>query len=242
MPSVTAHDSEVFEASEQLKLFSSTPPVSELRVRTHGQGGLALDARALEAPAPVPAPVPCLRVFTDDVVTHRTAGLSSAFETTRMPLLALSFDYAGMVVPALTDEDDDACGVVRDRRAELRARRLIEGFGALDLSCLDALAAAPGVQADYVIACEGTASDYCTFQSAVVPQLRRLGFRVTVDAAHEWKTLEPEPRWYADIEEMEKKERDPNREDWFGVELGIELGGQRVPLLPALLDLSLIHI
>lgn len=237
MPSVTAHDSEVFEASEQLKLFSSTPPVSELRVRTHGQGGLALDARALEAPAPVPAPVPCLRVFTDDVVTHRTAGLSSAFETTRMPLLALSFDYAGMVVPALTDEDDDACGVVRDRRAELRARRLIEGFGALDLSCLDALAAAPGVQADYVIACEGTASDYCTFQSAVVPQLRRLGFRVTVDAAHEWKTLEPEPRWYADIEEMEKKERDPNREDWFGVELGIELGGQRVPLLPALLDL-----
>jgi superfamily II DNA or RNA helicase len=184
--------------------------------------------------------VPCLRIFTDDVVSHRTSGLSSSYETTRMPLLALSFDYDGLVLPAQVDDDEDddagATGVVRDRAAELRARRLIEGFGVLDLSCLDDMAAAPGVHADYVIACEGTASDYCTFQSAVVPQLRRLGFRVVVDDAHEWKTVEPE-RWYADVDAVERRERGADREDWFGVELGIELGGQRVSLLPALLDL-----
>jgi len=133
--------------------------------------------------------VPCLRIFTDDVVSHRTSGLSSSYETTRMPLLALSFDYDGLVLPAQVDDDEDddagATGVVRDRAAELRARRLIEGFGVLDLSCLDDMAAAPGVHADYVIACEGTASDYCTFQSAVVPQLRRLGFRVVVGSVAE---------------------------------------------------------
>jgi superfamily II DNA or RNA helicase len=236
VPIVTAYDSEAHRASEHSKPISSPPPVSELRVRAHGQGALAYDTRT----APNAVPVPCLHVFTDDVVTHRTSGLVSRFETTKMPLLALSFDYAGTIVPALgndEDEEDDTSGVTRDVRAEMRARRLIEGFGALDLSCLEDMAAAPGVQADYLVACEGTASDYCTFQSAVVPQLRKLGFRVTVDAAHEWKTIEPEPRWYADIEEMEKKERDPNREDWFGVELGIELSGQRVSLLPALLDL-----
>ncbi len=154
-----------------------------------------------------------------------------------MPLLALSFDYDGTLVPALGDDDEEDDGVPRNRGAELRARRLLEGFGALDLTCLDDIAAGPGVHADYLVACEGTASDFCTFQTAVVPQLKRLGFRVTVDAAHEWKTIEPEPRWYADIEEMEKKERDPNREDWFGVELGIDHGGKRISLLPALLDL-----
>jgi len=189
--------------------------------------------------------VPCLRIFTDDVVSHRMSGLSSSYETTRMPLLALSFDYGGLVLPALADDDDEeedeedagTTGAVRDRAAELRARRLIEGFGVLDLSCLDDMAAAPGVHADYVIACEGSASDYCTFQSAVVPQLRRLGFRVVVDEAHEWKTVEPEPRWYADVDAVERRDRGADREDWFGVELGIELGGQRVSLLPALLDL-----
>lgn len=232
---MTAHDSEATAASELQKAFSLRSPVSELRVRAQNQGGLAYDARTASSPLPVP----CLRVFTDDVVTHRTTGLASRFETTRMPLLALSFEYEGTLVPALGDDDDEETGgtVARNRGAELRARRLLEGFGALDLSCLEDIAAGPGVHADYLVACEGNASDYCTFQSAVVPQLKRLGFRVTVDDAHEWKTIEPEPRWYADIEEMGKKERDPNRVDWFGVELGIDLEGKRVSLMPALLEL-----
>ncbi len=235
---MTAHDSEATTASEHSKPLSSAPPVSSLRKRWVGPS--AASAAYAPSVAGAGAPVPCLRVFTDDVVSHRAAGLSSAYDTTRMPLLALSFDYSGMIVPALGDDEDedDGMGVTRDRASEIRARRLLEGFGMLDLSCLEHLAAAPGVHADYLVACEGSASDYCTFQTAIVPQLKKLGFRVTIDDAHEWKTVEPEPRWYAEVETLEKKsDRARDRVDWFGVELGIELDGQRVPLLPALLDL-----
>ena len=179
--------------------------------------------------------MPCLHVFTDDVVVHRVKGLTSTFETFRLPLLALSFDYGGLVVSARAR--GAPAEPSRSPVAEEHARRLLEGFGATDLECLDTHATVPGVQADYLVAPEGDASDFCTFQSVVIPQLRSLGFRVTMADDHEWKIVEPEPRWFAELEVGQRDQAGPRREDWFGLELGIDFGGQRVSLLPALLDL-----
>jgi superfamily II DNA or RNA helicase len=173
--------------------------------------------------------LPRLRLFSDEVLIHRTEGLASAYESRSMPLLSLSFDYGGIMHAPLGDEDEPE--TYRDVASERHVSRILEGFGAMDLSCMDHYAVQPGVHADYVIGAEGTVHDFCAFQAAVVPQLRALGFEVSVAEDYEFRTVEAEPTWYASV--------DPDEEepDWFSVELGIEMEGRRVSLLPALIDL-----
>jgi superfamily II DNA or RNA helicase len=203
-----------------------------------------------------------LRLFSEEVLVHRVEGLASKFEATRMPLLSLRFRYGAHVLPnqsprararsagdVADDTDDSACDdatsiwqsalqglrdeTPRDYAAEDQARRILEGFGAADLTCLEDLAVDPALEADYVIGHEGSLHDYCAFSAHIVPQLRRLGFLVDIDRDYEFKTLASDSdsvRWYADVEEDDKP-------DWFNVELGIDVDGQRLSLLPALLEL-----
>ena len=169
---------------------------------------------------------PVARLFSDDVLVHCPEGLASRYETLKLPLIALSFDYDGTTVRASDRPDDD-----RDLAGESRARRLLETYGAVELECLDDYAVAPDVEADYVVRCEGTVHDFCAFTADVVPRLRALGWQVDVAADHRYRTLEVAPSWYADIEP------DDEQEDWFSLELGVDIDGRRVDLLPALVDL-----
>jgi len=197
--------------------------------------------------APSPC-VPCIRLFADDVVIHRTEGLGSVFETEKVPLLELAFEYGGRRV--LANRDDDPFGEetlrqdedFRDDAAEARARRLLESFGAVPLDCLDDWA--PSVHADYAIRCEGNVHDFCAFSAYVVPQLRGLGWRVEVDPQYPFRVVNAEPKWYANVERVDRNGREGDgeqRPDWFGLELGIDLqhdgSRRRVNLLPALLEL-----
>ncbi len=161
--------------------------------------------------------VPCIRLFSDEVVIHHTEGLGSTYETQKVPLISLAFS-----------EDPDPL-------EEARARRLLESFGAIPLDCLDDWA--PSVDADYAVRCEGNVHDFCAFSAYVVPQLRALGWRVEVDDGYEFKVVEREPAWYANVEKVGRDGETTERPDWFGLELGIDLDGRRVNLLPALLEL-----
>src|SRR4029079_18372993 len=67
---------------------------------------------------------PVVRLFSDDVLVHRVEGLNSHYETVKLPLIALSFEYGS------ADETSDPA-------SEARARRFLETFGAVDLDCLD---------------------------------------------------------------------------------------------------------
>ena len=158
--------------------------------------------------------VPCVRLFADDVVIHRTEGLGTHYETERVPLLTLAFD-------GQASADDEA-----------RARRLLESFGAVPLECLEDWA--PSSDADYAVRCEGNVHDFCAFSAYVVPQLRGLGWRVVVAPDYPFRVVEREPTWYAHVERLPDEEKRP---DWFGLELGVEIDGRRVSLLPALLEL-----
>ncbi len=179
--------------------------------------------------------IPCIRLFADEVVIHRTEGLGSVYETQQVPLLELSFDYDGIRFPACDEEEDDT----RDPDSEVRARRFLESFGAVPLDCLEEWAAA--AEADYAIRCEGNVHDFCAFSAYVVPQLRALGWVVDIDPKYPFKVVQTEPAWYANVESVSRDGRDKgeptDRPDWFGLELGIDLDGRRVNLLPALLEL-----
>jgi superfamily II DNA or RNA helicase len=173
-----------------------------------------------------------LFVFTDECTVLSHDGLRTTYETRALPLLRLTFDW-GDAIP--------------DERVEASYRRVLESFGALELDALDDAAPAPSVDADYTLAVEGSAHDFCAFLSETVPELRARGFRVTVSDAHKYKVISAPATFYATIAaargdapngrvDAEDDEGD-EASDWFSIELGLEVDGKRVPIMATLLEL-----
>jgi superfamily II DNA or RNA helicase len=174
-------------------------------------------ARRGAAALPDDRPVPCVRLFADRVVVTSTDGLSCSFREALVPLLALSFAYA-----------DESCE--RSVRAEHDARRVIERLGAVELACIDSIAPPDGCDAEYVVRADGDEQSFCAFTARALECWRSLGWRVEVDAGYPFRVLGREAAWYARVEPSDE------RADWFGLELGVEIDGERVDLLPVLLD------
>jgi superfamily II DNA or RNA helicase len=128
----------------------------------------------------------------------------------------LSFDY-----PA---------GAARDLDEERRARYLLESLGAMELACLEEVTVYPGSKADYIIRADGNVHGLCSFTAYAVPQLRTLGWRVDLPTEYPYQVVAPDVPWYAHV-------ADDEQPGWFNLELGIEVDGRRVNLLPALLEL-----
>ncbi len=196
--------------------------------------------RLIGAPGPadvVEAPIPRVVLGVEPVTIDRSAGFGAMLETIELPIARLSFDYGSQRVSACDPRDRffrAASGgmqvVLRDAAAEARAGQVLESFGAVDLECAPDHAVPPGVVAHYLLRCEGDVHDHCAFSTWVVPQLRALGWRVELEDDYPYRVVE-DVAWYAHVEPDEK------RPDWFGLELGVEIEGRRVNLLPALVDL-----
>ena len=128
--------------------------------------------------------------------------------------IKLGFDYRG--VPA------------RDKAAEAVARRVIESLGAIELACLEDVATETPV--DYAVRLDRDVHALCSFTAYAVPQLRGMGWQVEVAPDYPWQTVETSAPIYCSLESED-------RPDWFSLELGVEVDGHRVDLLPALLDI-----
>ena len=180
------------------------------------------------APATATAPaaarcVPCVKLFADTLFVDD--GTKHGDEI-RTAMIRLDFDYGGRRVRAR-----DPRGAGRDRRAEAAAARTLEELGALEAASLDDCAVAPGAGIDFVVAVDGNVHALCAFGAQALPQLRAQGWIVELDPAYPWQTLAADaPLYVAALPE-------PERPDWFGLELGVEVDGHRVDLMPALLDL-----
>ncbi|MEO6775592.1 MAG: DEAD/DEAH box helicase [Kofleriaceae bacterium] len=147
-------------------------------------------------------------------------------EEVRTAMVRLDFAYAGRRV-----RSRDPRGAGRDRAAELQAVRVIEGLGAIELASLDDCAVSPGSGIDYVLAVDGDAHALCAFGAHALPQLRAMGWQIDIDPDYPWQLVAGDAALYV------AAQAEPERPDWFGLELGIEIDGQRVNLLPALLEL-----
>ncbi len=126
----------------------------------------------------------------------------------------LGFDYHG--------------GRIHDHAVEASARRVLEGLGAIELDCLEDVATETPV--DYAIRLDRDVHALCSFTAYAIPQLRSMGWRVEVAPDYPWQTVEASAPIYAKLS-------DDDRPDWFSLELGVEVDGHRVDLLPALLEI-----
>jgi len=179
---------------------------------------MSFDTGARETVAPVRC-VPCLRVAADTLFVDDGHEVETA-------MLRLDFAYGDRRV-----RSDDPRYAGRDREAESQACRILESLGAIELTHLDDCAVTPGSDLDYVVAVDGDVHALCAFAAYALPQLRGLGWRVDIDAEYPWQVIGGDAPMYV------AAEPDRERPDWFGLELGIEIDGHRVNLLPALLDM-----
>jgi SNF2 family DNA or RNA helicase len=72
------------------------------------------------------------------------------------------------------------------------------------------------------------------FQMEAVPKLRKAGWEITIDENFPYQITVADDEWYTKID-------DSSGIDWFGLELGVNIGGKSVNLLPILLE-ALKHI
>lgn len=192
----------------------------------------------MDAPRPVrrwgeAAFVPHLRLRTETVMVS-DGPLDARMREAEVAVLDLAFDYGGVRVRASEHGDGvvaQGANVPRDGQGERRARYLLESFGAVELGCLDDLCAAPGSDADYVVRVDDDVHGLCSFTAYAVPQLRELGWQVEVDPRYPFQVLEQDAPWYAAVQ------REEGAAGWFNLELGIDIDGRRVNLLPGLLAL-----
>jgi superfamily II DNA or RNA helicase len=140
--------------------------------------------------------------------------------------LRLDFAYGGLTVRAGARVVPSP-RVRRDATAEVAARRVLEGLGAIDVSCLDDCETDGSV--DYVVRLDRDVHALCGFSAYALPQLRALGWRVEVAGDYPWQTVGDDAAITASVD------HDEDRPDWFSLELGIDIDGHRVDLLPALL-------
>ena len=161
-------------------------------------------------------------------------GFDSEYREVETAVLYLSFDYDGVRVSAGDPRDRinrlEGGQRPRDRAAEARARRVLEGFGPVELATLDSHASFGGDEPDYVVDVTGDVDALCAFSAQAVPRLRQLGWRVEVSDDYQCRVVD-EPTWYADLRASDE---DTN---WFELELGVDVDGRKVDLLPLLLEL-----
>jgi len=161
--------------------------------------------------------VPRLRLFVESVYVDRSDGLCDHTKEEDAAVIAVDFEYADF------SEQDDA--------AELQARYMLEALGPVELDCMDDFAIAPDSKAEYLVHIDNDVHQLCAFGAYAVPQLRAMGWQVDIDENYRWHVVTTDTPWFANVSGSNESA------DWFSLELGVDVAGSRVNLLPALLDM-----
>ncbi len=197
-------------------------------------------ALSLPAPARIPvervravAPVPCLRLYSAVLPQTRDRYAwdeeDSGLGGEQGNLAHLDFDYGGARLdrqgpPIVQRFQDGKLNVLeRDIDAEENAAARLEDEELCELQ--DLIYSARGPMAhDFAY---GDEEAWYRFVSQVLPKLRAEGWRIDIDSSFTCRLVEPE-EWYADAQPAGCLE-------WFDAEIGIQVEGQKINLLPVLL-------
>ena len=197
--------------------------------------GLPSAVRISQASETVGVPRPCLTLFGERVLVDFGGPYTEDLREVELALASVSFDYGGTRIRCSDGRQSFFVGVgsslrtvARHSERELHACRSLEGFGLVEVACLDQFGAAAHAGADYVVDPEGDMDALCSFNMIGLPELRELGWRIDVLPTYPCQTPATEPVWFA--------QADPEA-DWFDLQLGIEVDGERLNILPLLLEL-----
>lgn len=214
------------------------PPVAAAQVPALSA---ALSASLLGFTIPAPAddvseeviratPVPCLRLASEEARQVYWYPRSATPEIADS--VHLSFDYGGTIVEAGAPQQEirrvEGRRVMvwrRDQRAEHAARRRLEALGLAETFSAR-LATAPG----RLTLSLANPAGWPVFVHRDLPQLVAAGWRVDIADTFRHRVIDASGEWQAAIAEEQ------NGGWWFSLDLGIEVDGERVALLPLLVQ------
>jgi superfamily II DNA or RNA helicase len=181
------------------------------------------------------APVPCVRLISH--LRWRSYSYSPRELMNRDMIddyVLLMFDYdGGMVEPR--DSRDDLREVVegrirvrrRQRAAEQAAQRRLTGFGfrpSPEARPGETRSGMPGLSLEL----PGGTQAWLAFVHRGLPELAAAGWRIEIDPDFRHRVIDASGEWRAEFDDGEAGGW------WFSLDLGIEVGGQTIPLLPVL--------
>ncbi|HEX3598418.1 MAG TPA: DEAD/DEAH box helicase [Polyangiaceae bacterium] len=195
--------------------------------------------------------MPRVRLYMERLTVDRGEFLRTELHDLETPVLSVTFDYGGgaafRACPPDVDYGDSEVAdeegfymsdaaptpsreVQRDHAGEARAAAILESFGVVELSRLDDFLAGPESLADYLVHIDADVHALCSFAAHAVPKLREQGFVIDIADDYPYRVAPPGAPWYAALSDEEDG-------DWFSLELGVEVDGERINLLPALVEL-----
>ncbi|MBI4081434.1 MAG: DEAD/DEAH box helicase [Candidatus Lambdaproteobacteria bacterium] len=186
------------------------------------------------------APVPEVHLFSASATVTTRSGYFDVDKTVELAFVGCAFDYAGhRVRPHLpgdelrTVEGDELVVIERNRNAEARLVKRLYTLGFLDYPEAPGLAEHGRLDADFVLAEVdlelGLEQHLLPLLHRELPRLEAEGWRVTVDNGLPVRLARADADWSVQVEQ-------PHGENWFGLSLGITVDGERVELLPILLQ------
>ena len=189
-------------------------------------------------------PVPVL-VLSSAVIEPRHSSYGAADRPALTRAVAfLSFDYQGQLFPAHSlqkefsrPEGDTMVTIRRDQKAEKQAVDTLRRAGLEPLRTMLSF----GYRIDEAVAHAYAApinpltgddlEAWMRFQGENIPALRQQGWQIMMNSQFPYNFVTPDDdSWYGDLTEA-------SGIDWFDVSLGIELDGQKIELLPILLNM-----
>jgi len=180
----------------------------------------------------VPRPVLRLRVAATSYGAYGYAGPGAT-----IPVGALAFDYAGTRVAATAPPTplqwmDDGVLVSANRSAphEAKAAKRLRDAGLKLNAAPLSLERGPAVkQSLYVFPDDpfDEAADWLRFGHKTLPELRAEGWIIESDPDFPFQLVDAPQGWAFEI-------GDGSGIDWFGLSLGVDVGGERIDLLPVL--------
>ncbi len=208
----------------------------------------AVAQRLAQIPAALPAPARLQTRHIDDVIPTPVLRLTSQQmdgpplvhygwqrpgQTVHVDLARLEFDYLGTRVNILTPGDsvnrragDELLAIHRHQPSERAALQRLEALNFFSAKRLD-LPGASKLGDAFTLDDEDGWAD---FAMQHLPGLVEAGWLVESEPEFRWDIAAAEDEWHADLDET-------SGTDWFGLELGITVAGERISLLPILAGL-----
>lgn len=176
-------------------------------------------------------PIPCL--YLSQAAIQVEDGAYNYSEHI-MPIMALSFDYDGINIP-WTHEPELITQVtegklIRIQRNKSKEEKALETLEFTDAELIGTLPELAGMNPKHTATffIDKDYDDPLDFSLHVIPELEREGWRIEMAEDYPYRVInDPIDEWYSTIEES-------SGVDWFGLELGITIKGEKINLLSIL--------
>lgn len=182
-------------------------------------------------------PIPCLQLKMQEVFWQEwNYGRQQTFKD-NIPVAILTYKYEDQHIswaeaaPVISySKGDHLVHFARDLDAEHDARKLLEPFALEPIESDRELSPLNEQLRDNFMFKKVSPLEFAT---RALPELRERGWRITIDPDYAFQVVDIEDDsdngWFADVVEGETS-------DWFNLELGISVDGEKVNLLPLLND------